>query len=141
MYGCLQSSLFNMTSDIYDQITTQDENTNEIKRTWQVVSTIECMIIPIKESGGSATSDNKYFSKEYTEDLEIKMYTMEKLSKRWRISGIKNNKMESMYTEIDRVSNPDTIFEVYASHPIFDIFGSVMYYENHLRRTVVQSND
>jgi hypothetical protein len=130
-----------MTADIYYQIESQDPSTNEIDRRWSLLKNISCAINPIRESGGSATSDNKYFSKEYTEDLETKMYSMEQLSKRWRVSGIKNNSGTALYKEIDRISSPDTIFEVYASHPILDIFGNIQYYENHLRRTTVQSND
>jgi hypothetical protein len=130
-----------MTADIYQQISEQDESTNAITRRWVLLKNIQCSIVPIRESGGSATSDNKTFGKEYIEELEIKMYTLEKLSKRWRVSSVKNFKNEELYTEIDRVSNPSTIFEVYASHPIFDIFGNVQYFENHLKRTQVQSND
>lgn len=141
MYGCLQSSLFAMTADLYHQITDQDENTNAINRRWVMLKNISCSIIPIRESGGSATSDNKVFDKKYTEELEIKMYTLQKLSKRWRVSSIKSSNGLSLYTEIDRISNPDTIFEVYASHPIFDMFGNIQYFENHLKRTQVQSND
>ena len=55
--------------------------------------------------------------------------------------GIKNSKKEELYTELDRISEPSTIFEVYASHPIFDIYGNVQYFESHLKRTQVQSND
>ena len=141
MYGCLQSSTLVMTADIYQQISEQDESTNAITRRWVLLKNIQCSIVPIRESGGSATSDNKTFGKEYIEELEVKMYTLEKLSKRWRVSSVKNFKNEELYTEIDRVSNPSTIFEVYASHPIFDIFGNVQYFENHLKRTQVQSND
>ena len=130
-----------MNADIYKQISDQDENTNAITRRWVLLKNIQCSIMPIRESGGSATSDNKTFNKDYIEELEIKMYTLEKLSKRWRVSSIKNLKSEELYTEIDRISEPSTIFEVYASHPIFDIFGNIQYYENHLKRTQVQSND
>jgi len=130
-----------MNADIYKQISDQDENTNAITRRWVLLKNIQCSIMPIRESGGSATSDNKTFNKDYIEELEIKMYTLEKLSKRWRVSSIKNLKSEDLYTEIDRISEPSTIFEVYASHPIFDIFGNIQYYENHLKRTQVQSND
>lgn len=141
MYGCLQSSLFSMNADIYNQISEQDESTNAIVRKWVLLKNIQCSIIPIRESGGSATSDNKTFGKDYVEELEIKMYTMEKLSKRWRVTSIRNAQKQDLYTEIDRISEPATIFEVYASHPIFDMFGNVQYFENHLKRTQVQSND
>lgn len=141
MYGCIKTSLFSMTADVYSQLTDQDENTGEIKRRWVTLKTIPCLVIPIRESGGSATSDNKVFDKQYIEELEVKLHTNEKLNKRWRVSSIKNVKGIPLYTEIDRISNPDTIFEVYASHPIFDIFGNVNYYENHLKRVQVQLND
>lgn len=138
MYGCIQSSVYNMTADIYKQKTKQDAETFEIKRSWHLLENIPCMIVPIRESGGSATSDNKVFRSEYIEELEIKMYTSKRLSKRWRVAGIKNFNRESLYTEIDKVSDPDTVFEVFASHPIFDIFGNIQYFENHLKRTQVQ---
>lgn len=141
MYGCLQSSLFSMTADIYHQVTEQDEKTNSVKRQWYLLKNIKCSVLPIAESGGSATSDNKLFSKEYIEELEVKMHTLEKLSKRWRVSGIMNNSREELYIEIDKISEPSTIFEVYASNPVFDIFGNVQYYQNHLKRVTVQNND
>jgi len=141
MYGCLQNSLYNMTAELYHQITDQNENTNEITRRWAVLKNISCSIIPIRESGGSATSDNKAFGKDYIEELEIKMYTNERLSKRWRVSQIRNSKREEAYIELDRISQPSTIFEVFASHPIFDMFGNIQYYENHLKRVMVQNND
>lgn len=141
MYGCLQGSVFTMTADIYYQISDQDESTNAIIRRWVILKNISCSVIPIRESGGSATSDNKTFGKNYIEELEVKMYTLERLSKRWRVSGIKNAQKEDLYTELDRISEPSTIFEVYASHPIFDMYGNIQYFENHLKRTQVQSND
>lgn len=141
MYGCLQGSVFTMTADIYSQISEQDESTNAIVRRWVMLKNISCSVIPIRESGGSATSDNKTFGKDYVEELEVKMYTLEKLSKRWRVTSIKNSQKQDLYTEIDRVSEPSTIFEVYASHPIFDMYGNIQYFENHLKRTQVQSND
>lgn len=141
MYGCIQSSIFIMNVDIYQQTTEQNEVTNEISRKWAFFKNIPCSVSPIRESGGSATSDNKIFSKEYIEELETKIYTMQQLSKRWRATNIKNIKGESVYNEMDRTTAPPTIFEVYSSHPILDIFGNVQYYENHLKRVMVQEDD
>jgi hypothetical protein len=141
MYGCIQNSLFSMSAEILSQIKDQDPDTNEILRRWVVLKSIKCSVLPIKETGASSTSDNKTFSKEYTEELEVKLHTSEQLSKRWRITNILNSDKKQLYCEIDRVSKPSTIFEVYASHPTFDIFGNIQYYENHIKRVSVQSND
>lgn len=141
MYGCIQSSIFTMRAEILYQITDQNEVTNEISRRWATLKFIRCSVLPINESGGSSTSDNKYFSKEYLEELETKMYTKEQLSKRWRVSNIKNQNNVDIYQEVDRVSSPSTIFEVHGSHPILDMFGNIQCYENHLKRVSVQNND
>jgi hypothetical protein len=130
-----------MRAEVLYQITEQDESTNEISRRWATLKFIKCSILPINESGGSSTSDNKSFSKEYIEELETKMYTKEQLSKRWRISNIKNQNNVDIYQEVDKVSSPNTVFEVHGSHPILDMFGNIQYYENHLRRVQVQPND
>ena len=141
MYGCVTSSIFTMNANIYYQLKDQDESTKEIKRRWVFHKKVSCSISPIKETGSTSTSDNKSFGKDYIEELETKMYTSERLSKRWRVSNIKNSQGNSIYIEIDRISEPDTIFEVYSSHPILDMFGNIQYYENHLKRVSVQQND
>lgn len=130
-----------MKAEVLHQTTSQDVSTNAINRNWVILKIIPCQVIPIKETGSTSTSDNKTFSKEYSEELQTKIYTLDPLSKRWRVSNIKNNSDVSIYQEIDRVSSPPTIFEVYGSHPVLDIFGNVQYYESHLRRVQVQSND
>lgn len=141
MYGCIQKSLFTSTAELYHQITDQDASTNEITRRWVMLKTIPCLVLPIRETGASVTSDNKYYTKEYVEELETKLHTMEQLSKRWRVYSLKNSSQELLYKEIDRVSSPATIFEVTSSHPVLDVFGNIQYYENHLKRVQVQSND
>lgn len=141
MYGCIQKSLFSSTVKIYHQISEQNESTNEFVRRWVILKTLECSVLPIKETGSSVTSDNKYYSKDYVEELELKIHTSEQLSKRWRVSDLKNSSDELIYKEIDRISSPATIFEIVSSHPILDIFGNIQYYENHLKRVQVQKND
>lgn len=141
MYGCISNSTLTMTAEVLYQISGQDEQTNAIVRRWTHLKNIKCNAQSIKETGASVISDNKSSGMKFQEDQEIKIFTSERLSKRWRISSIKNSHGTSLFTEIDRVSSPDTIFEVYASKPVFDMFGNVSYYDNHLRRVTVQSND
>lgn len=141
MYGCISGSTFAMTAEVLYQISEQEQETNAIVRRWVILKNIKCNAKTIKETGASVLSDTKTFDKTFNEELEIKINTLEKLSKRWRVTSIKNSNGEKIFTEIDRISNPDTIFEVFSSKPIFDIFGNITHYENHLRRTSVQSND
>lgn len=141
MYGCIQGSFLTMNASLYHQLNEQDEVTNEIIRKWSFLKNIQCSVSTIKETGASVSTDTKIFDKEYLEELETKMFTFEKLSKRWRVAEIKNSSGISIYTEIDRISEPSTVFEVYSSHPVLDMFGNIQYYENHLKRVTVQKDD
>jgi hypothetical protein len=134
----------NMNADIYIQENTQDINTGEITRQWTYSSTIQCRIEPAKAKGASTRTDNKTFGQgsdeNYNEKFQLKMYSPQLLSKRWRIQNIRTNHGKSIFIEIDRVGTPDTIFEVMSSHAVLDPFGSISYYVAVLLRTELQDD-
>ena len=138
-------SIMNMSADVLIQQNTQSESSGSIKREWLYDRTIQCKIEPLKASGGGNRYDNKRFDigthNEYDEKLQLKMKCMIPVSKRWRISGIKSSDGKQVYTEIDRSENPNTIFDVTASHAVLDPFGRVAYYEVTLQRVHIQSDN
>ena len=141
----IMGSIMNMTADIYKQQNSQDPDTKTIIRGWVYSRTIQCKVEPVKVAGASTRTDNKKFmpTKEgdYNEKLQLKIKVKELLSKRWRIQNIRSSDGVPVFVEIDRIDNPDTIFEVTASHPILDPFGKIAYYEAVLLRTQVQQDD
>lgn len=147
MLNSIIGSIMNMSADIYKQQNTQDPNTGAISREWVYEKTIPCKIEPIKSRGTSSKGDNKIFTAGdnakggYDENLQLKFKGMQLLSKRWRIGNIRSSDGQQVFIEIDQYGNPDTIFEVSASHAVLDPFGKLSYYEASLHRVPLQNND
>ena len=134
----------NMKADIYIQQNTQDENTGAIKREWVYSKTIQCKVETIKSRGVSSKGNNKTFEVSgdlaYTENVQLKMYSLELMSKRWRIENIRTSDNHPIFVEIDKIDQPDTKFGVTASHAILDPFGKISYYDSVISRSEVQDD-
>lgn len=134
----------NMKCDIYIQQNTQTDSGN-IQREWIYSRTVPCKIEPIKTGGATNRGDNKTFDStaenRYTEFFQLRMKSPIPISRRSRISAIKDNAGNVIYKEIDRYSQPDMIFDVTASHAEVDPLGKISYYETTLQRVEVQYND
>jgi hypothetical protein len=147
MINSIIGSIMNMYAEIATQQNVQDPDTGAITREWVYEKTIPCKIEPIKSRGTNTKGDNKTFGNSnnamggYDENLQLKMKCLELMSKRWRVSSIKSSDNQQVFTEIDRYGNPDSIFEISASHAVLDPFGKVSYYEATLHRVPVQTND
>lgn len=141
------ASIMNMTAQIYGQQNVQDTDTGAISRQWVYKKTIQCKIEPIQARGTNTKGDNKTFDTGdgavagYDEGLQLKMKTLELLSKRSRIIAIKSSDGQQVFIEIDKIDQPDTIFEVTSSHAVLDPFGKISYYESTIHRVKVQDND
>lgn len=138
-------SIMNMTAEVYVQKNKQSASSGVISREWVYDKTIQCKVEPVKAKGSSSRSDNKTFDNgkfdDYEEKLQLKLKCMIPFSKRWRISGIRSNDGRQVYTEIDKIDNPDTQFDVTASHAVLDPFGNISYYEVTLQRVQIQSDN
>lgn len=141
IYGGVAQGLLNMTADIYFQENVQDKTTGIIKRSWRYDKTIICHIDIITTEGASTPDNNKNFDREYTQEERVRMKTKERLSKRMRVSNIKNRSGEILFQEFEQIDSPPTIFEIESHHPRLDPLGNVLYFETNLRRVSVQSND
>lgn len=147
MFNSYIGSIMNMYADIYIQQNTQDPDTGAVVREWIYDRTIKCKIEPIKSRGTNTKGDNKIFTAGdntkggYDENLQLKLKGLELLSKRWRVGSIRSSDGKQVFIEIDKYDNPDTMFEISASHAVLDPFGKVSYYEASLHRVPLQNND
>lgn len=138
------STIMNMSADIYEQENTQNSDTGAIDRHWEYRKTVKCLIHPSKNSGTALTADGKEFrmgANGYGEVLQLRAKFPIRLSKRWRVSGIKAANGQYIYVEPDLYSMPSTVFEVMACHPMVDPFGKLSHYDVILERSLVQLND
>jgi hypothetical protein len=143
----LIASIMNMTAQVYIQQNVQDTDTGAISRQWVYKKTVECKIEPIQARGTNTRGDNKSFGTSdnaaggYDEGFQLKMKSLDLLSKRWRIVNIRSSDGKQVFVEIDKIDQPDTIFEVTSSHAVLDPFGKISYYETTIHRVKVQDND
>jgi len=145
MNNSFMQTIMNMKADIYIQQASQTPGSGKIVREWVYDHTVQCKIEPLKTKGSSNRADNKSFDngkfEEYGEKLQLKMKMMEQVSRRWRVSGIRSNDNKQVYYEFDKIDQPDTIFDVTASHAVLDPFGRVAYYEVTLQRVQIQNDN
>ena len=147
MFNSTIGSIMNMTAEIYMQQNFQDPDTGAVSRQWIYEKTVPCKIEPIKSRGTNTKGDNKIFTAGdktragYDENLQLKFKGLELLSKRWRIANIRSSDGMQVFVEIDKYDQPDTVFEISASHAVLDPFGKLSYYEATLHRVPVQDND
>ena len=143
----LIASIMNMTAQVLGQQNVQDPDTGAISREWVYKKIVPCKIEPIKPRGMVSSGDIKSFNSasgginSYNEGLALKMKSSELLSKRSRVSSIRTSDGLQVYIEVDKIDQPDTIFEVVSSHAVLDPFGRISYYETLLQRVNVQDND
>ena len=137
-------TIMNMSADISIQQNVQSKNSGTIYREWVYNETISCKIEPLKSSSGANRYDNKKFDigkhNEYDENLQLKMKCHIPISKRWRVSNIRTNDGQKVYVELDKIDQPDTIFDVTSSHAVLDPFGRISYYEVMLKRVHIQND-
>ena len=141
MYGGVSNALLNMTADVYVQENVQDEASGEIKREWTFSKKIICHIDIISSEGAATPDNNKLFNEKYSQEEKMRMKTKEPLSKRMRVSNVRNREGAVIFVERDQIDNPPTIYEIESHHPRLDPLGYVLYYETNLRRVSVQTND
>lgn len=137
-------SIMNMKCDVYIQQNSQTKS-GTIARQWVYHITIPCKIEPLKTGGALGRGDNKVFDhgpdNSYDEIFQLKMKSPVPLSRRYRVSSIRDNRGGVVYKELDRYGQPDMIFEVTSNHAELDPLGKISYYETTLKRVEVQRND
>jgi hypothetical protein len=137
--GCSVQAKYAMQLDLYQQVIKQDENTGEIVRNWLYVRTIQCLAKSQISSGIRTPANDKDISKTYDAEEIIKIMTGERLSRKYRVSKIRDLDENILWEEADIPGSPPTIFEVVGSTPILDGFGQILEYESTLQRTKIQN--
>lgn len=140
MYGPLALGALTMYVDLYVQEVSQDPETGAINREWAFNKRISCRVDTIPESGASTEGNLKKVGESYKEEIKLKVKTIDRLSKRFRLQNFINRDGESLYIEFDKIDSPPTIFEVESTGPVMDAFGRIVFFQSSVRRVGVQEN-
>lgn len=139
MFKSYAESYMNMRADIYIQKNCQSDS-GTITRKWLYEKTISCKAEALTQYRfGMKKIDQT--PEGFVDNVDLRIKTTEPLSRRWRITGIKGSDGKSVFREMDKISEDDTIFEIRSVLPVTDPFGKISYYEVLLRRATVQNND
>jgi hypothetical protein len=133
--------LMSMTLDVYKQQEQQDPDTGVIKKQFVYYKTIPCYARGVISQSMTRSLDKQTFSNTYSNEQYVQVRTSEKLTVREKIKNICDSSGNSIWYELNYPSNSPTVFEVVGSTPITDPFGSVIGYNNSLRRSENQQID
>lgn len=139
MKSCIVGSNFFMKMDIYERITTQDENTGALKKTWGFRSTQSCLARGQVSNSATSPGSNDKVGERYFNNEFIKIESPIRLSKTQRITNIRNQENEYIWIEQDSYTQDPTVFDVLGCIPVMDPFGSIISYNVTAKRSEVQS--
>lgn len=132
----LVDSILSMTADVYRQFDTQDSDTGAIKKEWHFYKTIPCHAKGIiSNSTTSRSGDIQTFNNRYSNEQSLQIRTQGKITLREKITNIRDQNNNCIWTEIDFPSETPTVFEVFGTTPITDPFGQILGYNSMVRRS------
>ena len=122
--------------DVYRQIDQQDPDTGAIKKEWIYQKSMDCHAKgTISNSATTRSSDKQIFDNRYANDQQVQVRTTERLTSRDKVSNIRDQKNNPIWTEINFPSDTPTVFEVVGVTPITDPFGRLIGYNSTLKRS------
>lgn len=111
------------------------DESGEIVRTpdkWVPDKTIDCMARAAKGTGVRFTpSREEWLEQGYKDEEFVMLFTKERVSKRYRVTNIKDSEGNLAWTNDDGTA---TLFNVNGSIPFFDPFGNIIQYQIVLAR-------
>ena len=131
----LVDSILSMSLDVYHQTDMQDSDTGAIKREWNFYKTVNCHAKGVISNSASRTADKQQFGSKYVVDQLIEVRTREKLTARQKITNIRDQQNNYIWTELNFPTETPTVFEVIGTTPMTDPFGNVISYNSLVRRS------
>jgi hypothetical protein len=128
-----------MKLDVYGQKTVQNADTKELIKSWRYIKTIPCLAKSIISSGVRSPANEVDISKVFYIEEVIKIRTKDKLSRKWKVSNIRDIHDNVLWEEAEIPGGASTIFEVVGSTPIVDATGRLIEFETTLQRSEVQN--
>jgi hypothetical protein len=136
MINGIIDSVLSMKLDVYRQIDQQDPDTGAIKKEWIYQRTLDCHAKgTISNSATTRSSDKQVFGNKYINDQQVQLRTIERLTARDKVTNIRDQQENPIWTEINFPSDTPTVFEVVGVTPITDPFGRLIGYNSTIRRS------
>lgn len=130
------NAAFSMKMDVYKQNETQNEYTGALIKEWNYYKTVNCYAKGIISNSATGRSgDRQLMNNKYEINQFIEIRTTEKVSMRDKVTNIRTEHGEIIWTELDFPTETPTVFEVIGSTPMTDPFGDVLAWNTSLKRS------
>lgn len=119
---------------------TQAPDSNSLTKTWTTVETkVPCLVEPIKTISASEKVSGKSFKDIYAENDYFRLTLGHRLSKRQRITNVRDSTGDVIMTELEVVGEPSTEFEIVGEEFVFTPFGKAQQFTYMVGRVAVQN--
>jgi hypothetical protein len=130
------SAAYTHLVDVYKQFDSQDSDTGAIIKEWQFDRTVPCYAKGIiSNSATGRGGDRQQINSRYENVQIIEIRSSEKLTIREKITNVRTEHGEVIWTELDFPTETPTVFEVIGSTPMTDPFGDVLAYNSTMKRS------
>jgi hypothetical protein len=127
---------FSMRMDVYKQSETQNQYTGALVKEWNYYKTMPCYAKGIISNAATARSgDRQVITNKYENTQVIELRTVTKVSMRDKVTNVRTEHGEVIWTELDFPTETPTVFEVIGSTPMTDPFGDVLAWNTTLKRS------
>lgn len=136
----LITSVLPYKMDVYAQTEIQDSETGALKKEWHYIKTIDCSAKGmISNSTSTRANDRQTIDNRYKYEQFVQIRTTEKINTRNKLTNIRNQNGEYIWTELDYPSETPTVFEILGVTPVTDPFGNVIAYNTTAKRSENQT--
>lgn len=140
MFDCLNSAYFSMKFDLQTLAVTQNTVNMQFVKTWTTTeANVPGLVEPlVSVSASKGVSGKRFETLDYTETQYFKLHTNKRLSKRDRITNVRDASGTKIFLEMDANGEPATIFEVVGESPVVDPFGGINHWTYLVNRVEIQ---
>ncbi len=139
MVSCLAAAAYIFKVDIWVQNDIINEETGESESEWVFDRTVNAYVFPYLDGGIRGAGTNERFTEYYWNDEFLRIKTSKELSKRWRITNIRNKKTGKVIYQ-EQITGVPTVYNVNGSAPVVNpLTGGIDEWLSTMERAQVQA--
>lgn len=138
MVSCLAAAAYIFKADVMIENDIINDETGESESHWELDHTVNCYVFPYLDGGIRGAGTNERYTEYYWNDEFLRIKTSKELSKRWRITNIRNKKTGVIIYQ-EQITGDATVYNVNGSAPVVNpLTGNIDEWLSTMERAQVQ---
>lgn len=139
MVSCLAAAAYIFKVDVMVENDVINDETGESESHWVIDDTVNAYVFPYLDGGIRGAGTNERFTEYYWNDEFLRIKTSKELSKRWRITNIRNKKTGKVIYQ-EQITGAPTVYNVSGSAPVVNpVTGGIDEWLSTMERAQVQA--